>query len=327
MLDHGKYEKVRILITGGLGYLGSRLAYHLLHHGHDVFVGTRKKLKCFKEPLFAAVPVQMDWNNTYSLESSAKGMDTVIHAAGMDAQACSANPVKALEVNGLNTAMMVEAAIANKVQRFIYLSTAHVYRSPMIGDIDESTPSTNLHPYATSKLAGEKPILYATQMGKIQGVVLRLSNGSGHPVFPDTKCWHLILNDLCRQSVEKRELILHSENSIERNFISMNDVCLGIEHFLQLSEKYLDDSPFNLCSGKSHSLQQLACLITTRCKTVLGYAPELKPSNQDGENNSKRRLNLCTQKIEKTGLTLQANIEQEIDKTLLFCKKNFYLEN
>jgi UDP-glucose 4-epimerase len=318
---------MRVLITGGLGYLGGRLASHLLNKGYKVFVGTRKGLKSVKDPLSDTIPVQMDWRKNISLESAARGMDTVIHAAGMDAQASSANPAKALEVNGLNTAMMVEAAIANKVQRFIYLSTAHVYRSPMIGDIDETTPSTNLHPYATSKLAGEKPILYATQMGKIQGVVLRLSNGSGHPVFPETKCWHLILNDLCRQAVEKKELILHSENSIERNFIPMRNICSGIAHFLQFPKNHLDDSPLNLCSEKSHSLQQLACLITTRCKTVLGYAPELKPSNQDGENNSKRRLNLCTQKIEKTGLTLQANIEQEIDNTLLFCKKHFYLEN
>ena len=66
MLHHGKYEKERKLITGGLGYLGGRLAYHLLHHGHDVFVGTRKKIKSVKEPLSDAVPVQMDWDDFIS---------------------------------------------------------------------------------------------------------------------------------------------------------------------------------------------------------------------------------------------------------------------
>ena len=50
-------------------------------------------------------------------------MDTVIHAARMDAQACSANPAKALEVNDLNTAIMVKAALTKGVKRFIYLST------------------------------------------------------------------------------------------------------------------------------------------------------------------------------------------------------------
>ena len=162
---------MRVLITGGLGYLGGRLASYLLHQGYKVFVGTRKGLKSVEDPLSDSIPVQMDWTSNISLESATRGMNTVIHAAGMDAKACFANPTKALEINGLNTAMMVEAAIASNVQRFIYLSTAHVYRSPMIGEIDETTPSTNLHPYATSKLAGEKVELYAKQMGSMQGVV------------------------------------------------------------------------------------------------------------------------------------------------------------
>ena len=219
--------------------------------------------------------------------------------------------------------MIVEAAITNRVRRFIYLSTAHVYRSPMIGDIDETTPTTNLHPYATSKLAGEKVVLYAKQIGKIQGVVLRLSNGSGHPVFPDTECWHLILNDLCRQAIEKKELILYSENYIERNFIPMSNVCLGIGHFLHLSKSHLNCSPFNLCSKKSHSLQQIAQMVAARCKNKLGYTPELNSFNQDMETNFNRRLHLCTKKTEKTGLTLRQNIEQEIDDTLLFCETYF----
>jgi len=209
---------MRILITGGLGYLGGRLSSHLLNKGYKVFVGTRKNLKSVNAQISGTTSVQTNWTSSISLESTTRGMDTVIHAAGMNAKACSANPSKALEVNGLNTAMLMEAAIANGVQRFIYLSTVHIYNSPLVGDIDETTLPTNLHPYATSKLAGEKVVLHAKQMGKILGIVLRLSNGSGHPIYPETKCWHLVLNDLCRQAIEKKELILHSEKSIERNF-------------------------------------------------------------------------------------------------------------
>jgi len=319
-----KIKKKQILITGGLGYLGGRLASHLLHKGYKVFVGTRKELKSIKKPLSLTIPVQMDWMNNISLESATKGMDTVIHAAGMSAQACFDNPIKALKVNGLNTARIVEAAISNKVQRFIYLSTAHVYKNPMEGNIDEATPTTNLHPYATSKLAGEKVVLYAGQMKQIRGIVLRISNGSGHPVFPDSECWHLILNDLCRQAVEGKKIILRSESSIERNFIPMSNVCLGIGHFLQLSENYLDGSPFNLCSKKSHSLKQIAHLIASRCKNVLGFTPELNSINLHGGGNSNRRLHICTKKAEKTGLTLKQNLEHEIDNTLLFCVKHFF---
>ena len=87
-----------------------------------MYVGTRKQLKYVKEPLSDAVPVTMDWTNRLSLESATKGMDVVVHAAGLEAKLCSVNPVKALEVNGLNTAMIVEAAIASGVQQFVYIS-------------------------------------------------------------------------------------------------------------------------------------------------------------------------------------------------------------
>ena len=314
---------MKILITGGLGYLGGRLASYLLNLGYKVFLGTRNSPNSISEPLSDAIPVQMDWQNSISLKSATCGMNTVIHAAGMDAQTCLTNSTKAMEVNGLNTSRLIKAAIANGVKRFIYPSTVHVYRNPIIGDIDETTPTTNLHPYATSKLAGEKIVLYEKQIGKIQGIVLRLSNGSGHPIFPHINCWHLVFNDLCRQAVEKKKLILHSEKSIERNFITMRDLCLGITHFLQLPENYLDNSPFNICSKKSHSLQQIADLIAVNCKNILGYTPELISYAQEIETNTNRKLHLCTKKSEKTGLTLHQNLEQEIKDTLLFCAKHY----
>ena len=77
--------------------------------------------------------------------------------AGLDAKLCL-NSIKALEVNGLYTAMMVEATVASGVQHFVYTSTAHVYKNPMIGDIDETTPTMNLHPY-DKQTAGENVVL------------------------------------------------------------------------------------------------------------------------------------------------------------------------
>ena len=60
---------------------------------------------------FDAVPKWIGLN--VSLEPATKGMDVVVHAAGLDAKLCAANSIKALEVNGLYTAMMVEATVAS----------------------------------------------------------------------------------------------------------------------------------------------------------------------------------------------------------------------
>jgi len=324
VLPHGRNKKImRLLITGGLGYLGGRLANHLLDHGHKVYLGTRKRLKSINEPLSGTTTVQMNWMDTNSLEMATKGIDTVVHSAGMAADACSENPSGAFEVNGLYTEMLLEAAINSQVRRFIYLSTVHVYRSPLTGILDETVRTTNIHPYATSKLEGEKKVLYAQEIGNIQGIVLRISNGCGHPVFPDTECWHLIINDLCRQAVEKKSLILHSDSSIQRNFITMSNICKGIEHFLKLSQSSLEKSPFNLCSKKSHSLKQIALLVSARSKEILGYEVEIFCKSNEGEGKNNRELQLSSKKTEETGLNLQENLLQEIDNTLLFCKSHF----
>ena len=103
----------------------------------------------------------------------------------------------------------------------------------------------------------------------------------------------------------------------------MSNVCLGIEHFLQLSSNYLDDSPFNLCSKTSLSLQQIARQIAKRCKGVLGHDLEILPKIPVMKSKTDRGLHLSKSKLEKTGLILEQNLEQEIDDTLLFCKKHF----
>src|SRR3546814_20189177 len=97
----------------------------------------------------------------------------------MNAQNCAANPVEALEFNGVATARLVQAAARVGIRRFIYLSTAHVYCAPLTGTITEDTCPRNLHPYATSHLAGENAVLRAVKAGEISGMVLRFLNVLG----------------------------------------------------------------------------------------------------------------------------------------------------
>ena len=103
----------------------------------------------------------------------------------------------------------------------------------------------------------------------------------------------------------------------------MIDICFGIEHFLQLSEKFLEASPFNLCSERCYSLEQLSNLIAKRCKVVLGYDLEIKNKSLEIKNKNNNGLRLLTKKSKKTGLTLPQNLVQEIDNTLLFCETHF----
>lgn len=236
----------RVLITGAFGYLGGCLARYLAESlGHELLLGSRKP-RDVPDWLHSGSVETTDWSSSETLEGACDGVDTIIHLSGMHAQGCMADPVAALEVNGLHTARLVTAAIRKGVQRIIYLSTAHVYGAPLGGTISEATPPLNLHPYATSHRAGEDAIRLADEHGDIEGVVIRLSNAFGAPLDKHANCWQLLVNDLCRQAVCDHRLTLHTTGMQYRDFIPMSDVVRSIAHVAFIPTSNLEWGVLNL---------------------------------------------------------------------------------
>ena len=149
---------MKVLITGALGYVGGRLARHLAKVGFEVYLGSRKFCPT-PDWLDQGSTIIIDWMDESSLLNACKDIDVIVHAAGMNAKECSENPELALKINGFNTERLVKAASEQEVSKFIYLSTAHVYSNNMSGIISEESNVTNLHPYALSKIEGEKATL------------------------------------------------------------------------------------------------------------------------------------------------------------------------
>lgn len=309
--------KNRVLITGGFGYLGGRVAQHLLQAGHQIVLGSR----CVKNSpdwLPHATVVQTNWKDEHALEQICAGVDVVIHAAGMNAQDCESDPVAALEFNGLASARLVTSASRAGVKQFIYLSTAHVYASPLVGNITEETCSRNLHSYATSHLAGENAVLRARQRKEINGIVLRIANAFGVPVHQDVNTWTLLVNDLCRQAVHTRKLVLRSSGVQQRNFVTLTDVGRAVKHLLALTQSECENGLFNLGGDKSLSVWDMVQKISQRCQLTLGYLPTIERP-EPCHDEPFHPLNYCSEKLQKTGFSLLGNLDEEIDRTLLVC--------
>ena len=313
---------MRILITGGFGFIGGRLGQYLQQNGHQVILGSRKA-SCPPEWLPHAEVAQIDWSDSRALELSCNGVDVVIQAAGMNAQDCASDPVAALEFNGLVTARLVAAASRVGVKRFIYLSTAHVYASPLVGTITEETCPRNLHPYATSHLAGEHAVLSANQRGQIEGIVLRLSNAFGAPVHKDVNCWMLLVNDLCKQAVQTRKLVLQTSGLQQRDFIGMPEVCRVAEHLAVGNGSSTQPSIFNVGSGVSQSVLAMAQSIQQRCAQVLGFEPVLQRVQGEADEPP-RMLSYLVDNLAALGIKSDflENLA-EIDNLLRFCQSTF----
>lgn len=318
----GGLVRMRILITGGFGFVGGRLAAHLSQAGHQIVLGSRR---VFSPPAWLpqAEVAQIKWDDAAALEHTCSGVDVVIQAAGMNAQDCAVDPVAALVFNGVATARLMDAASHAGVRRFIYLSTAHVYASPLAGTITEETCPRNLHPYATSHLAGEHAVLSANQRGQIRGIVLRLSNAFGAPMHRDVNCWMLLVNDLCRQAVQTRKLVLQTSGLQQRDFVDMTTVCRVTEHLLSRNGETSQTGVFNIGSGMSRSVFEMTQLIQQRCYQVLGFEPELKRiEGKEVEQNELLRYQ--SNRLAEIGIdTTGCDDTTEIDNLIRFCGETF----
>lgn len=312
---------MRLLVTGGFGYLGGRFAQYAAGiPGNEIVLGTRRDLRP-PQWLRRAMVVRTDWDSIGALERICAGVDAIVHCAGMNAEASAAEPEATLEFNGGATARLVSAAVKQRVRRFVYLSTAHVYGSPLEGVITEKTKPVSTHPYATSHLAGEDAVRVADERGEITGAVIRLSNAYGPPAHKDADCWALLMNDLCRQAVASRRMVLRSTGVQRRDFIPMSDACRAMNHVLGMMGRQLPNT-VNLGGGWAPTVWEVACLVQERCESVLGFRPELtRAAPVEGETSPdlEYRIDL----LRRSGFEPGSGRVTEIDDLLEFCNTAF----
>jgi len=309
---------MRILIVGGFGFIGGRVAQYLHHSGNEIVLASRN-IKPSPKWLPLVKVVRIEWENDLALEQICNEIDVIVHAAGMNARDCELDPVAALKFNGLATARLLMASIRTRVKRFIYLSTAHVYSSPLTGIISEDSYPRNLHPYASSHLAGESAVTAANQRGEIKGIVIRLSNVFGAPAHKDVNCWKLLVNDICLQAVETGTIILHTTGIQERDFISMRGVAQAVGHLTFYDSNNLLPRVYNVGSGESQSVFKVAQLVQQRCKVILGFEPKIQRPEIIGDHKNES-LEYRSDRLGKIGLKIEFDSSSEIDSLLEFCR-------
>ncbi|POR54064.1 NAD-dependent epimerase/dehydratase family protein [Bosea psychrotolerans] len=146
---------MRILVTGGAGFLGAWIVRRLAAGGHAVRIFDLTE----KRGLIAAIAGEAaaqacEWRigdivRADDVRGAAEGCDAIIHLAGVLTLACKADPVRGAQINLIGTLNIFEAARAHGIDRLIYTSTAGVY-----GPADGRTPVPVSH-YGAFKLACE----------------------------------------------------------------------------------------------------------------------------------------------------------------------------
>ncbi|MFM7858519.1 MAG: NAD-dependent epimerase/dehydratase family protein [Flammeovirgaceae bacterium] len=312
--------KKNILITGGLGYVGGRLMKSL-SDDYDVIISSRRDISLSK----LQVPKNTSLVNHESLiknKSFPKDVETVIHLAALNEIDCVKFPQQAVEVNINQTRELIQAAIANGVTRFIYFSTIHVYGHVENGAVvTEESLTRPIHPYSITHRAAEDYVNQAHDTGLINGIIVRLSNSFGAPLFPSVNRWSLLVNDICKQAVTKSEIKLMSNGCQYRDFITLSDV-VAATRFLVATERIQSPNIFNLSSEVSTTVFEMANRVANCYEEMFGTSiPVLVPP--DSQLTREAFYTIKSNNFSLLGVKPQNNFQQELLELLQFCKLHF----
>lgn len=317
--------KKKVLITGGFGYLGGRIAIYLAREAGYNVVLTSRNIKLPPSWLPEAEIFPYDLLDTTSLSNIIKEVEVIVHLAGMNENDCKLYPVEATIVNTLGTKNILNLAINNGVKKFIYFSTAHVYGSNLIGHITEEVAPNPINPYAISHFKAEDYVLNANEQKKIIGIVFRLSNGFGVPAYPEVNSWNLLVNNICRQIAESNKIVLRTNGMQKRDFITLEDVSRGVHHFLELSVSDSNVGLFNFGGNSpSMSIMELTMKIASSCNNILNFYPEISTFTDINAQLVNEFIYDST-KLKNTGFCWMSNVDSEIERTLMMTFKYFRL--
>lgn len=255
----------RICVTGGAGFIGSRLTRRLLELGATVTI-IDDLSNAALDPianLLDTHPDRFTFIHASILEPAAlaeaiSGASVVFHLAAISAAGLSLDePTRVFDVCAAGTQRVCEAARQANVARLIYASSCSAYgRQP--SPQHEQLPPEPLSPYAAAKLAGEHVVSAYAESMNLPGTSLRFFNVYG-PGQPAGSAYAAVIPIFIECARKGEPLQLHGSGTQTRDFIHVDDIVRAL--LLAASRQDAGSGPFNIGTGQSVTIRQLAEMI------------------------------------------------------------------
>ena len=265
------FRNKKILITGGLGFIGSNLALKLVGLGADVFIydaliedlgGNKFNIKRIKNNVKVAID---NLNNQKAIEKAVKGKDFIFNLAGTLSHVDSmTDPVFDLNINCASQLFLLEACKKlNRQTKIIYSGTRNQYGRALYLPVDEKHIQEPTDINGINSMAAEKYHLLYNNIYGIRSVSLRLSNTFG----PRHQMKHPkqgVLNWFIRVLMDKRKVDLYGDGTQIRDVNYIDDVVEAL--LISAANKKTDGQVYNL-GGNAITLKEFV----EKAIAVLGY--------------------------------------------------------
>ncbi len=253
---------MKILVTGGGGFIGSHLVDLLLKREHVVIVldnfstGKRSNLP-LEHPQLKII--EGDIRDTDTVFQAAEGCDAIVHLAAVaSVQASVDEPIGTHEVNLVGTVKLLEAAKQHSIKRFVFASSAAIYGNTEVMPVSESTPLSPLTPYAADKLASEYYIDFYRRQYGLSPAVFRFFNIFGPRQDPSSP-YSGVISIFMQRTINDQPMTVFGDGEQSRDFVYVADL---VQLLADAVEKQNPNHlPMNVGNGTQTNLNQLLDLI------------------------------------------------------------------
>ncbi|MFQ6085287.1 MAG: dTDP-glucose 4,6-dehydratase [Candidatus Bathyarchaeia archaeon] len=250
----------RLLVTGGLGFMGSDFVWYLVenHPGDEVVVfdalsysGRRENLEGIGGKVTTLV---RDLRDRKAIDEALEGVDAVFHfGAETHINRSIADPKPFIESNVVGTFNLLEAARKMDTERLIFISSSEVYGTAMTVPMDESHPLNCQSPYAATKVAGDRLCFSYYQTYGMPILILRPFNNFGPRQFPEKLIPFFILRALHDQF-----LPVYGDGQYSRDYTYVFDFCEAVDRAGKVDKK---GEVINVATGKDEKVIDIAHMI------------------------------------------------------------------
>ncbi|MFH1509288.1 MAG: NAD-dependent epimerase/dehydratase family protein [bacterium] len=262
---------MKVIVTGGAGFIGSHTVDALVKNKHDVLIIDNLSTGNEEYVNTAAEFIKGDIKDKTLIEKTFVEFrpDALVHlAAQIDVRKSTEDPAFDAEVNILGSLNLYQACIKNRTKKVVFASTG----GAIYGDTDnrptpESAKAKPESPYGIAKLTNEKYLYYYNKVHQLGYVALRYGNVYGPRQNPHGEAGVVAI--FSKKLIEKEEAVINGDGKQTRDYVFVSDVVranvLALE---ERSEKHI----FNVGTGKETDVNK----VFNSIKTVLGSMAEEK---------------------------------------------------
>jgi UDP-glucose 4-epimerase len=298
---------MKVLITGGAGFIGSHIVEHFQNKAEvrvldNLRSGFKRNLAGFKH-----VFIETTILDRKAVRHAMNGIDFVFHLAAMiSVPESMQKPIECNEINTTGTLVVLEEAARAKVKKLIFSSSAAVYGdNPATPKIETMLPEPK-SPYAIAKLDGEHYCRMFACEGKLQTTCLRYFNVFGPRQDPQSPYAAVVPNFVGR-AVKHEPITIFGDGEQARDFIYVKDVVAANAFFTIQSPAA---GVFNVAHGRSITINELA----KRVFQLIGWQPKIKhaPARLGDVKHSQASV----EKLRAAGFAPAYNLDKGLKATI-----------